>query len=212
MPVMKEQVRKARAERLLQLRSEGVSPAAAWRVVAPKSKAKDSQAAELCRREIKWYRGKYCVVDAPGEDGEPEDGKADGPNGAALNGAPAEITGDVAAKPVKRCLGVEDKPCGKEITGRSPRCDDCRKEHERLRKQRNNRNDHRRHGEERSKRQKAEKLAEEAKAALPRIYIVGRSCRISVYPDGRRELYDVLTKRSRWLNPDEPTPPPWSPE
>ena len=205
MPVMKEQVRKERTEKLIQLLAEGMRPADAWRVVDPKSKAKGKSAADQTRRDIGWYRERYCVTDSSA-----------GPNGsngaASLNGAPAEITGDVAAKPVKRCLGVEGRPCEKKITGRSPRCDDCRKEHERLRRQRNNRNDHRRHGEKRSRGQKAEKLAEEAKAALPRIYIVGRSCRISVYPDGRRELYDVLTKRSRWLNPDEPTPPPWDPE
>ena len=149
MPVMNEQVRKARAERLLQLREEGMSPAAAWRVVDSDSKATDSSAAERTRSEIRRYRERYCVVDAPGESDGLEGGEAGGPNGSALNGAAAEVAEDVAAKPAKRCAGVAGRPCGKEISGRSPRCDDCRKEHGRLRKQRNNRNDHRRHGEER---------------------------------------------------------------
>ena len=149
MPVMNEQVRKARAESLLQLREEGMSPAAAWRVVDSDSKATDSSAAERTRSEIRRYRERYCVVDAPGESDGLEGGEAGGPNGAALNGAAAEVAEDVAAKPAKRCAGVAGGPCGKEISGRSPRCDDCRKEHGRLRKQRNNRNDHRRHGEER---------------------------------------------------------------
>ena len=160
MPVMDEQVRKERAERLLQLRSEGTSPATAWRVVDPDSKAKDSRAAEQTRREIRWYRKRYGVTDAPGEDGGLEGGEAGGPNGAAPNGASADVTED-AAKPAKRCAGVADRPCGKEISGRSPRCDDCRKEHTRLRRQGENRNDHRRHGEERKERDIRKRQEEE---------------------------------------------------
>ena len=158
MPVMDERVRKARAERLLQLRAEGVSPAGAWLEVKPNYKGSEKSAADLTRREIGRYRKRYGVVDAPGEDGEPEDDEAGGPNGAAPNGAGAEVTGDVAAKPakatkpVKLCLGVEDRPCGKEITGRSPRCDDCRKEHGKLKKKAQNQGSHRRNKEARKER------------------------------------------------------------
>ena len=157
MPVMSEQVRKARAERLLQLREEGMSPAAAWRVVDSDSKATDSSAAERTRSEIRRYRERYCVVDAPGESDGLEGGEAGGPNGSALNGAAAEVAEDVAAKPAKRCAGVAGRPCGKEISGRSPRCDDCRKEHGRLRKQRkqSERPSPSRGGEERARHQKA---------------------------------------------------------
>lgn len=159
MPVMNEQVRKERTEKLIQLLAEGMSPADAWRVVDPKSKAKGKSAADQTRRDIGWYRERYCVTDSSA-----------GPNGsngaASLNGAHAEVTEDVAAKPtrptkpVKRCLGVEDKPCEKEITGRSPRCDECRKEHTRLRRQGENRNDHRRHGERRKEEEKERQAAE----------------------------------------------------
>lgn len=148
-PRIEEQARKERAERLLQLRDEGVRPAAAWREVDPDYKGKDSSAAEQTRRAIREYRKKYCVVDEPGEDGGPESGAADGSDGASLNGTAAEVTGDAATKPAKLCIGVEGgPPCGKEVSGRSPRCEDCRAEHERLRKQRNNRNNNRRHKEE----------------------------------------------------------------
>lgn len=168
MPWMDEQVRKERAERLLQLRfEEGMSPTAAWHAVEPDSKAKDP--AELCRREIRWYRKKHCVVDAPGENGGLEGGDAGGPNGASHNGAAAEVAEDVATKPAKRCAGVEGQPCGKEISGRSQRCDDCRKEHERRRKQRNNRNDHRRHGEERKERELRKRLSTALRSHLARL-------------------------------------------
>ena len=146
-PRIEEQARKARAERLLQLRSEGMSPGDAWNEVKPGNKAKDP--AEMCRREIREYRKKYCVVDEPGEDGGLESGAAGGPDGASLNGTAAEVPWDAATKPAKLCIGVEGgPPCSKEVSGRSPRCEDCRAEHERLRKQRNNRNNNRRHKEE----------------------------------------------------------------
>ena len=259
MPRMDEQVRKARAERLLQLRfEEGMSPADAWRVVDPDSTAKDSRAAEQTRREIREYRKKYCVVDESGEDG--------GPNGAALNGTAAEVTGGVATKPPKRCIGVEGgPPCDKEISGRSPRCEDCRKEHERLRTQRNNRNNNRRHKEKykehglwkrlatalrchlarlqeeeercrqeaEKRRQEEEKEAQEAerrrrekeRAALapilaaikaeeerianrPKRRSLGDGRFITEYRDGRRELFDTSTGRSKTLQPGEPIPVP----
>ena len=136
MPVMAEQLRKERAERMWQLRfEEGLSPADVWRAVKPDNKAKDP--AELYRREIRWHRKNYGVVDAP-----EESRVASGPNLASLavGGMSVEVTGDTAVKPMKRCAGVADIPCGKETSGRSPRCDDCREEHERLRRQGNNRN------------------------------------------------------------------------
>ena len=120
MPVMSEQVHKARAERLLQLRfEERMRPTAAWRVVSPNSKAADSSAVERTRSEIRRYRERYCVVDAPGESDGLEGGEAGGPNGSALNGAAAEVAEDVAAKPAKRCAGVAGRPCGKEIGSRT---------------------------------------------------------------------------------------------
>jgi hypothetical protein len=166
MPVMDEQVRKERAEKLQQLRSEGVRPADAWHQVAPESKAANSRAAELTRREIRRYRERYGATAAPEEQPAPGGGEVGGLNGASPNGTAAEVTTeDAAAKPAgpsKLCAGVEGKPpCGKEITGRSPRCDDCRTEHERLRKQRNNRNDYRRHGVDRKERAVLRELAEE---------------------------------------------------
>ena len=136
MPVMNEQVRKARAERLLQLRfEEGMRPTAAWRVVSPNSKAADSRAAELCRREIRRYRKKYGSVDVPGESRVV-------PKGAEAGDQASASTGDAAVKPAKRCVGVEDQPCGKEIPAQFTRCDDCGKEHTRLRRQVENRNAH----------------------------------------------------------------------
>ena len=275
MPVMSEQVRKARAEKLLQLRfEEGMSPSAAWLEVKRDSKAKAANPAELCRREIKWYREEYCVVDAPGEDDEPEDGEADGPNGAPLNGAPAEVTGDVAAepakatKPVKRCTGVEDRPCGKKISGRSPRCDDCRV----LQKSVDNRNYYAankwslwakrlkarveaqfeaervaaekrvaaeagrmrevqrkrqaREAQEEADRAAASKAEKERRAIvseivteivnhtkernakLPRVRMLEDGRSLTEYPDGRREIHDLVSGRSKFLKPREPIPPP----
>lgn len=268
-PRIAEQVRKARAERLLQLRSEGMSPGDAWNEVKPGNKAKDP--AEMCRRAIREYRKKYCVVDEPGEDGGPESGAAGGLAGASLNGTAAEVTGDAATGPAKLCIGIEGgPPCGKKVSGRSPRCEDCRAEHERLRKQRNNRNNNRRHKEEykeralwkrlvaalcchlarlqekeercrqeaEKRRQKEEQEAQEAErrrrqkvrarwapifaaakaeqeriANLPQRRKVDYGRFITEYPDGRRELFDVLTGRSLTLQPGEPIPPsrlPWA--
>ena len=140
MPVMDESLRKERAERMWQLRfEEGLSPADVWRAVKPDNKAKDP--AELYRREIRWHRKTYGVVDAPEESRVVLEGdEASDLASLAVGGPSVEVTGDTAVKPVKWCAGVADTPCGKEISGRSPRCDDCRKEHERLRRHGNNRN------------------------------------------------------------------------
>ena len=264
MPVMDEQMRKERAKRLLQLRfEEGMSPADAWHVVDPASKAKDSGAAELTRREIRWLRDRERRwAEALKED---RDGlEAGGLNGALPNGTSAEVT---RAAAVKRCAGVAGRPCEKEITGRSPRCEDCRKEHTRRRRQVENRNSHLRNkeareerdfwrrlvaalryhlarlqGEEERRRQEAEKrrkeelrkrqeaerrrreevdaalvairaeveakrkAEEERRARMPRHRMVGYGRSITEYPDGRRKLHDLLTGRSKMLEPGEPIP------
>ena len=187
MPVMDEQVRKERAERLLQLRfEEGLSAADAWCVVAPHNTVKDSTAAEQTRREIRRYRNRYCVVDAPGEDGGPEGGEAGGPNGASPNGTSAEVTGAAAAKPtkrVKRCLGAGDEPCGKEITGRSPRCEPCRAEHERLKRQVQNRDSNLRNKEARKMRH------------LGRRLIAALRCRLALLQEEQRRRLVAAEKR-----------------
>ena len=159
MPVMSEQVRKTRAERLLQLRfEEGMSPAAAWRVVSPNSKAADP--AELCRREIRWHRKKYGSVDVPEESRVVREGDEAGDQTSAS-------TRDAAVKPAKRCAGVADRPCGKEIPARFTRCKECGKEHERLRKQVDNRNAYlrslarEREAEERKREEEARQREEE---------------------------------------------------
>ena len=265
MPVMSEQVRKARAERLLQLRfEEGMSPTAAWRVVSPNSKAADSRAAELCRREIRWHRKKYGSVDVPEESRVVRQGDEAGDQASAS-------TRDAAVKPAKRCAGVEDHPCGKEIPARFTRCKECGKEHDRLRRKVDNRNYHaankwgrwakkiqaevearfeaervavekrveaeterKREVERRRqarieaerKRLEAQKEAEwkrfeaeleaamaalraeeERQSKMPRHRMLEEGRSITEYHDGRRELHDLRTERSKMLQPGEPIPP-----
>ena len=146
MPVMSDQVRKARAERLLVLRfEEKMSPSAAWLKVRPTSKAGDIQAGELTRREIRWLQSRReTAADEAGDD----------PIGATVTAeTAAEVVfteGAAAAPPKKRCVGVgveDDSPCGRAISGRSPRCDDCRKERRRLKRKRYNRDYYRRRKE-----------------------------------------------------------------
>ena len=129
MPVMNEQVRMARAERLIQLRfEEGMSPSAAWLEVKRDSKAKAANPAELCRREIRRYRANHSPVDVPGDSHVVLEGDEAGAlTSTSLAGkASVEVTGNAAVKPSKRCKGVEDRPCGKKIPARRMRCDDCR--------------------------------------------------------------------------------------
>ena len=267
MPVMSEQVRKTRAERLLVLRfEEGLSPTDAWREVRPTSKATDGMAAELCRRDIRWYRGEHSSVDVLGESRVVLEGdEAGDPASASLaGGASVEVTGDAAATPKKRCAGVADRPCGKVITERRTRCEDCGKEHRRLERQVYNRNyyvankwgrwakrikseveahfaaereaaekrveaeaerkreiERRRQARIEAQREaglkrieaemEAERVARKAEedriAKLPRVRRLEDGRFITEYFDGRRELRDPHSERSKMLEPGEPIPP-----
>lgn len=123
MPVMSDQVREARAERLLALRfEEEMSPSAAWRKVRPTSKAGDIQAAELTRRDIRWLQSRRETADD------------DAPAVTAATAAKVALTeGAAAALPKKRCVGVEDdNPCGRAISRRRTRCVACSTERRRI--------------------------------------------------------------------------------
>lgn len=98
---MTERQRLQRALMLFKLRTAGRPPAAAWRKANPGTRASDKSAAEMCVRELSWFRRWL--------DKHPK-----GP-------VPA---GDWRQEP-KRCIGVPGRPCGKEISRWRKRCQTC---------------------------------------------------------------------------------------
>ena len=92
---MTERQRLRRARMLFKHR--GIPRAAAWRKVNPGTRASDKSAAEMCVRELSWFR--QWLVEHPGE--------------VRWRQEP------------KRCIGVDDRPCGKEIPRRQKRCKAC---------------------------------------------------------------------------------------
>ncbi|MDD9997990.1 MAG: hypothetical protein OXQ89_09630, partial [Rhodospirillaceae bacterium] len=89
---MTERQRLQRARMLLKHRIAGHPPAAAWRKVKPDTVASDKSAAEMCVRALSDFR--RWLVEHPGE---------------------VPPAGDWRQEP-KRCIGVADRPCGKEIS------------------------------------------------------------------------------------------------
>ena len=98
---MTERQRLQRARMLFKHRIAGRPPAAAWRKVNPGTEASDKSAAEMCGRELSWFR--RWLVEHPGE---------------------VPPAGDWRQEP-KRCIGVADRPCGVEISRRQKRCTAC---------------------------------------------------------------------------------------
>ena len=113
---MTERQRQQRARMLLKHRIAGHPPAAAWRKVKPDTVASDKSAAEMCVRALSDFR--RWLVEHPGE---------------------VPPAGDWRQEP-KRCIGVADRPCGKEISRRQKRCQACAEEQKRLNQPRYRRN------------------------------------------------------------------------
>ncbi|MDE0228290.1 MAG: hypothetical protein OXJ62_05480, partial [Spirochaetaceae bacterium] len=105
---MTERQHLQRARMLLKHRIAGHPPAAAWRKVKPDTVASDKSAAEMCVRALSDFR--RWLVEHPGE---------------------VPPAGDWRQEP-KRCIGVADRPCGKEISRRRKRCQACAEEQKRL--------------------------------------------------------------------------------
>ena len=189
---MDVQIRFARAERLFLLHVwSKTPPAEAWRTVNPDSQASDSGAAELTRREIRWYweeRNRRSVQ--PRKD-SPFDSRA------LLSRA---IATEDKTTLTNSCVGVEDRQCGEQIPARYKRCQDCRAENERLLKQAANSRYFQRHREalnekRRNRRRKQRKLARhEAIAAEVRAAVKRTAALPRLVSDGNgRPLY--------WYNP-----------
>lgn len=119
---MTERQRLQRVRELLAHYEAGCSPAAAWRKVNPGKEASDKSAADMFRRELRWL-ARWWLEEHPG--------------------APA-LASDWWQRP-KRCIGVDDRPCGKKIDRRQTRCTACTKEQRRKKRTDYNRNHHRSH-------------------------------------------------------------------
>ena len=98
---MTERQRLQRAWMLAVHVAAGRQGAVAWRKVNPGTRANDKSAAEMCGRELSWFS--RWLVEHPGD---------------------VPPAGDWRQEP-KRCIGVADRPCGKEISRRQKRCQAC---------------------------------------------------------------------------------------
>ena len=189
---MDVQARFARAERLFLLRVwSKTPPAEAWRTVNPMSNASDTGAAELTRREIRWYSEERDRRSVQPRKDSPFDPRA------LLSRA---IATEDETTLTNSCVGVGDRQCGEQIPARHKRCQDCGAENERLLKQAANSRYFQRHREalnetrsnrRRKKRKLArrEELAAEVRAAVKRTAALPR-----LVSDGNgRPLY--------WYNP-----------
>ena len=189
---MDVQARFARAERLFLLRVwSKTPPAEAWRTVNPRSKASDTGAAELTRREIRWYSEERDRRSVQPRKDSPFDPRA------LLSRA---IATEDETTLTNSCVGVGDRQCGEQIPACYKRCQDCRAENERLLKRAANSRYFQRHREalnetrsnrRRKKRKLArhEELAAEVRAAVKRTAALPR-----LVSDGNgRPLY--------WYNP-----------
>ena len=199
---MDVQIRFTRAERLFLLRVwSKTPPAEAWRTVNPRSKASDTGAAELTRREIRWYS-------------EERDRRSVQPRKDSPFDPIALLSRTIATEDettlTNSCVGVGDRQCGEQIPARSKRCQDCRAENERLLKQAANSRYFQRHREalnekRRNRRRKKQELARREKlaaevramvkrtAALPRLVSDGNGRPLYWYnpvTDERRRLTD----------------------
>jgi len=136
---MTEQQRRLRALLLAVFVVRGYPEAAAWRKVNPGSKIDDKSAAKLCRRDLDLLM-RRIKENTGGRDG------------------------DVVQEPAspKQCIGVADRPCGKEIPRRRKRCQACAKE---LANAKRNERRSRQHQRERD--EAAEQKEGERRAKLP---------------------------------------------
>ena len=184
------QARFARAERLFLLRVwSKTPPAEAWRTVNPRSKASDTGAAELTRREIRWYSEE--------RDRRSVQPRKDSPFDPIALLSRAIATEDETTL-TNSCVGVGDRQCGEQIPARYKRCQDCGAENERLLKQAANSRYFQRHREalnekRRNRRRKKRKLARHEElaaevraavkrtAALPRLVSDGNGRPLSWY-------------------------------
>ena len=174
---MTEQKRLQRVRLLLAHVAEGCSEAVAWRKANPRNKASDKSAAEMFRREMRWIARRWMKYHPA---------------------APAPAS-DWWQEP-KQCIGVDDRPCGKEIPRWRKRCPTCATEQDRLNRRGYGRTYYRSHREpantkrnERRGRQHqrerdaaaaaAKRAEEERRAKLPR----------PVEYNGKKYLYDPKT-------------------
>ena len=197
------QVRFTRAERLFLLRVwSKTPPAEAWRTINPRSKASDTGAAELTRREIRWYSEERERRSVQPRKDSPFDPIALLSRTIATEDEPT-LTNS--------CVGVGDRQCGEQIPARSKRCQDCRAENERLLKQAANSRYFQRHREalnekRRNRRRKKQELARREKLAAEVRAMVKRTAALPrLVSDGNgRPLswYDPVTgERRRFTGP-----------
>ena len=184
---MTERQRLQRAHMLVVQRAAGCSAATAWRKVNPGIRASDKSAAERCRREVDWIA--QWLAEHPGVP------------------VPA---GDWRETPPKRCIGVADRPCGKELSRRRKRCTACAAEQRRLMRPGYNRNYFRTHRKslnaKRNKRRRRQHQREgiEAAAAAKQEERVRRADMLRMIVDkrtGKKSILDPRTGKREELNP-----------
>ena len=197
------QTRFARAERLFLLRVwSKTPPAEAWRTINPRSKASDTGAAELTRREIRWYSEERERRSVQPRKDSPFDPIALLSRTIATEDEPT-LTNS--------CVGVGDRQCGEQIPARYKRCQDCRAENERLLKQAANSRYFQRHREalnekRRNRRRKKQELARREKLAAEVRAMVKRTAalpRLESDGNGRpHSWYNPVTgERRRFTGP-----------
>lgn len=186
---MTERKRRKRLQDALMLLAhvaEGCSEAMAWRKVKPSSKAGDKSAAEMFRREMRWMEEH---PDAPA------------------------LASDWWQEP-KRCIGVGDRPCGKEIPRRQKRCNACATEQHRelANAKRNERRRRQQQRERAAAAAAAEQKEREHRAKLPRV-VEHNGKKYLYYPEtgewkiwGYRDFYDQVREFVP-VRPGYPIPP-----
>ncbi len=150
-----------------------MGPAAAWRLANPDSTANDDSAAQLYRRELRWLRDTRAILGPGGEDlllsalaGTPSatSDQEQEPAPEAERKAESDAAPALQKYRPKECRGVADRACAKVITTRSPRCEDCRAEHSRLKRQGDNRNNYQNNQEDRQEKRRGRYHAQVAEA------------------------------------------------
>ena len=183
---MTERKRLQRARMLVVFCAGACPEAVAWRKVKPESKASDSDAARLCRGELRWlsrWMERHPGVPVP--------------------------DGDGSEQPLNRCMGVADRPCEAEIPRRRKRCTACAAEQRRRLRTVYGRNYYRSHREsldakrkERRRRQQQRERAEKA-AAAKREEIERRAAMLRMIVDsrtGKKYIFDPKTGVREELN------------
>ena len=192
---MTEHQRLQRARKLVIYLAGGCQNSLAWRKANPGIRGSDKNVADLCQGELDWLS--RWMEEHPGVPVPDGDSWQKLPGGAPLQES-------------KQCIGVADRPCGKEISRRRKRCPACAAEEIRLKQPgyrrdyfrshreplnaKRNQRRRRQHQRERAAETAAAKREERARrTAMPRMIVDKHT--------GKQYLIDPKTGQREELNP-----------